>query len=543
MGKLVFYGGRIYPILGDEAEVLVVEDDKIIDVGDNSLLEKYKDYEHVNLSGAFLMPSFHDTHTHVVAYGNTLLSADLSSALSVDEICEWTSSFLKQHPRNEGSWLFGRGWDQNHFTKGEKRFPNRYDLDKISTEVPILLIRTCGHVGIVNSLALELVGVNSTTFIEGGEIELDKNGEPLGIFKEASLEWFKKNMVPKPSVEDIKKAIVSGTEALLPYGITCIHTEDSYDLGYSGEFKDILKAYKELISDNKLRMRIYQKVSLPKKEDLLNFLDSIPLRTGDSIGLYTMGPMKQWLDGTLGARTAALIEGYADDPLNKGILVYSLEELTENLDIALQNKMQICIHCIGDRALQTCLEAYEETLPKAQWNSRPRIVHAQVGNHELYKKLAELNVSINIQPIQTSTDIHMMFDRLGSEREKRAHNWRTLEDLGVNITGSSDIPVEDPNVFMGVHAVVNRKNVFDNPPEPWLPEQAVSLHEALCMYTINSAYSAFMDEELGSLEKGKKADFVILDVDPFSIEKSELKHVKVLSTYLDGQLVYSRKRE
>lgn len=326
---------------------------------------------------------------------------------------------------------------------------------------------------------------------------------------------------------------------LIRHGVTSIHTEDSYDLGYGGDFMDIYDAYNSLVEEEELPLRVYQKVSLPKKKDILEFLDT-GLRTGHGNNYYKIGPMKQWCDGTMGARTAAVLEDYSDDPGNRGILVYEEEELYENVYIAHEAGMQVCLHAIGDRALSTALNAYERVLKELPRPHRHRIVHCQVGNIELYKKLAKLGIIINIQPMSTATDIKIMNSRLGDKREKECHNWRTLTDLGVCISASSDVPVELPDVFYGVHAIVNRKDLDDKPEEGWIPEQAVTVEEALKMYTINSAYTASEENIKGTLTEGKLADMVIIDQDPFEIDKSEIKNVNVLATIVGGNIKYSK---
>lgn len=536
---LALINGNIYSLDGRKEEAIAIKGENIIKVGSNDEIKILIDSntEVIDLEGKAVVPGFNDTHAHLVGYGSAINAVDLNDVTSIDELVYKCKQFIEEKGIEPGKWLYGRGWNQNLFLKDDKRFPTREDLDKISTEHPILLIRVCGHVGLSNTKALESVGITKDTFIAGGTFDKDEQGNPNGVIREASLEWYKKNIHPKPSIEDIKESILSGAMELIKHGVTSIHTEDSYDLGYGGDFMDIYNAYNSLIKERKLPLRVYQKVSLPKKDDLLGFLQT-GLRTGHGDSYYKIGPLKQWCDGTMGARTAAVLEDYSDDPGNRGILVYEEDELYENVYIAHKEGMQVCLHAIGDRALSTVLNVYDRVLEELPRPHRHRIVHCQVGNIELYRKLAKLGIIINIQPLSTATDIPIMNSRLGNKREKESHNWRTLTDLGVCISASSDVPVESPNVFYGIHAIVNRRSLLDKPGEEWLPEQAVTVEEALKMYTINSAYAAFEDDIKGTLTEGKLADMVVLDENPFEIDNKELKNIKVLTTIVGGKIMY-----
>lgn len=540
IASLVLKNGKIYTMNGNVAEAISIKHDKIIRVGTNKEMEEFitDETEVINLRGKAVIPAFIDTHTHLVGYGCSINAVNLENTTSKEEVVERCRDFIMKNDIPEGRWVYGRGWNQNLFTD-EKTFPTKYDLDKVSTKHPILIIRTCGHIGIVNTIALENVGISKDTFIEGGQFDKGEDGEPNGVIREASLEWFKKNKGSKQSNNEIKRAIVDGGNELLKYGITSVHTEDSYDLGYGGDFEDIYNSYQELIKEKRLPVRIYQKISLPKSKEIDEFLKG-NFRTGMGNEFYRIGPMKQWTDGTIGARTAGMIDDYSDDTGNKGLYYYTPEELYENIKKAHNNGMQVCLHAIGDGALEMVLNSYERVLKEfPKKDHRHRIVHCFVGNKEQYRRLANLNLIINTQPISTSTDIPMMRSRVGEEREKTCHAWNTLTKMGVCITGSSDIPVETPNIFKGIYAIVTRKNVDGNPKEPWLENERVSVEDAIKMFTINAAYSAFEDDIKGSLNEGKLADMLVLDRDPFEIDIEELKDIVVEKTILGGAIKYS----
>lgn len=518
-----------------QAEAFAVCKDRIVKVGTTEEILKLANpmTKIIDLKGKTALPGFIDTHLHIVGYGFAFEAVDLLGVKSMKELVERCKAYIAEKNIPEGTWVMGRGFDQNAFDDVED-FPTSRDLNTISAKHPVLLIRTCGHIGIVNDLALKVTGVDKDTFIRGGSFDKYADGEPNGVIREASLEWFKQQMAYSRSVEDLKRAITTGCKVLNQFGITTIHTEDSYDLGYSGSLETLHEAYKQLILEGKLTQRIYQKISLPRMENLKAFLEG-PLRTGMGNDYFRIGPVKLWADGTIGAHTAFMLEDYSDLPEGGiGIAVYENDEIREMIELTHRSGMQMCIHAIGDGALKQVVDAYDEVIQKyPDVAQRHRIVHCQIGNDDLYKKLAKNGLIINIQPMQTETDYPLIEYRLGKERIKRCHAWRSLIDYGVTITGSSDVPCTNSfdaaDVFIGIDAVVNRAK--------WLPEEAVTAYEALEMYTINAAYAAFEEDVKGTLEEGKLADFVIATGNPLE-EGISIKDIKVEQTFMGGIKVY-----
>ena len=536
---LVLKNARIYTMDGRVARAVAVQGDRIVKVGDDREVEAYEGTETAvyDLQGRTVVPGFNDTHTHLVGYGNSLRAANLENLSTREALREKLDRYIRERKVPRGEWVFGRGWNQNLFSDGA--FPTRRDLDAVSTEHPILIIRTCGHVGVANTLALERSGVTRETELPGGRFDKDADGEPNGVIREAALEWFKRQRRVDDPRGEIQSAILRGAQEMVRYGVTTVHTEDSYDLGYPGAFRDIYDAYQDLIRQGNLPIRIYQKIALPTERDVDAFLEQ-DLRTGRGNDFYRIGPMKQWADGTVGARTAGLEEPYSDERGNTGIYYYTDQELYDNIRKAHCSGMQVCIHTIGDGALKQVLRAYErvmEEYPRA--NCRHRLVHGQVGSLELYRKIAEPGLSISIQPASTSTDIPIMAARLGS-RADYCHAWRTLTDLGVSLDASSDVPVETPNVFRGIYSIVTRKQLDAPGLPPWNPQEKVTVMEALRFYTINGAYAAFEEDVKGTVTEGKLADLVILDRDPCAVEPEELPQVQVDATLLGGRAVYVR---
>ncbi len=538
--SLALINGKVHTMDQGECEAVAVQDNTIIKTGENDKVMKTVTPQTriIDMKGRALLPGFIDTHAHLLGYGVSLSTVDLRHVESVEELILRCKQYIQCQYLPPGQWLLGRGWNQNVFCQ-DKRFPDRRDLDRISRDHPILLLRVCGHIGVANSMAMAEVGIDSSTYVSGGSFDLDEAGKPNGVIREASLEWFKKNRKTESDRQLIRKGISEGAEELLQYGVTSVHSEDSYDLGYSGHFREIMEAYLELEKTEHLPLRVYQKISLPGEEDIRSFLSG-KIRTGDGSDFYRIGPVKQWCDGTVGARTAALREPYQDDPGNRGILVYSRDELLRNATLAHQENMQICLHAIGDAALEMVIDVYEEILKHSSGERRHRIVHCQIGDPSLYKRLAPLNVSLNIQAAQTATDWPMMRERLGPQREAYCHHWRNLTDLGVKLTGGSDIPVEEPDVLYGIYAAVNRMDRRGKPEGGWIPEQKLTVREALETYTIHAAHSAFEEDRKGSITSGKLADFVLLGQDPFQVPHEQLKDITVDMTIVDGEVKWER---
>lgn len=511
---------------------VAIQNNKIIAVGnDQQIIKTANAMTHIiDLEGKTVLPGFIDSHLHVLGYGFSFEAVDLFGVESQSELIDKCKDYIEKNNIPKGTWLLGRGFNQNDF-KDTNDFPTAEQLNEISKEHPVLLLRTCGHIGITNELALSLGGVTKDTFVRGGSFDHYEDGRPNGVMREKSLEWFKEQIAKFRTVDDLKRSIVTAGKELLKYGVTSVHTEDSYDLGYSGDLSDIHEAYRQLIAEGNMPIRVYQKVSLPRKDDLMTFLEQ-PLRTGQGNDFFKMGPMKLWADSTIGARTAALLEDYADEANQRGILVYEDDELLDMIQTAHHHQMQVCIHTIGDAALEQVITSYEKSLEEDNPH-RHRIVHCQIGNQDQYKRIGKLGISINIQPIQTMTDYPLIEQRLGTERIKTCHAWRSCIDANVLITGSSDVPctysADAADIFKSIAPIVDQRK--------WSKHEQVNVYEALEMYTVNAAISAFEENEKGTITPGKLADLAIVDKNPLD-NNVVLEDISIVMTIVNGQVAY-----
>lgn len=535
---LILTNGKIYTMDGERSieDSIYIKDKKIYRVGNGHELLKLKNdnTEVIDLQGKAVVPGFNDSHMHLVNYGYTRTQVDLIGVKSIEDISHRILKYMKDKELANSKWILGRGWNQDYFT-GEKKFPNRYDLDNISMTHPILITRICGHVAVANSKALELFGIHrDTPQFQGGYFDLDGKGEPLGIFREQALGQIH-SYLPSPSITEIKEMILSAVEDLNRYGITSVGSDD-FEALPNKDYDNIIRAYMELKKEGKLNIRVYEQCLLPQLDRLKEF-NNKGYKTGQGDEHFKIGPLKLLIDGSLGARTAALNQPYSDDNTTSGITTINQEGLDKIVAYAHKNENQLAIHGIGDRAMYMAIESIEKILGNNQRDHRHGIVHCQITDEYLLNKFKELNILAYIQPIFLDYDWKIVKNRVGEERERTSYNWKTMIHKGINISCGSDAPVEDFNVMKGIYEAVTRKDLEGNPKEGWLPGQALTVDEALYGYTMGGAYASFEENIKGSIEEGKLADLVILTEDIFEINPDKIKDVKVAGLIFDGKLM------
>jgi len=524
--------------LNPRAEAVAIVKGKFYKVGSNEevLQLKSSDTKIIDLKGNMVVPGFNDSHMHLAMFGSNLLECDLVGTESVDDIIERMQDFIQKNKIEPGRWVTGKGWNEDYFNI--RMLPTRYDLDKISTEHNICLTRACYHTCVVNSKGLETAGVTKDNVqIEGGRFEVDEKGVPIGICREKALKYIYSKL-PSYNVEDIKKMIRSASDCAVSKGLTSIQTDDFMLPGV--EFEQILEAYKELHDSGELKVRIYEQCLLPTMDKLQHFLEK-GCRTGEGDEYFKFGPLKLLADGSLGPRTAYLREPYADQPSTSGIPAYSQDGLNEIVKKAHDAGMQIAVHCIGDKAMYMVFEAFENAcVQNPRKDPRHTVVHCQITDEILLDKFREDNVVATIQPIFLNYDLHMAEGRIGKERVKTSYNWKSLFDRGVHVACGSDCPVEPFDVLPGIYAAVTRKDLKGYPENGWLPEQKLSVYQALYGFTLGSAYASFEENIKGSIEEGKLADMAVLSDDIYQIEPDKIKDVEVMMTFVNGKLVYKK---
>lgn len=536
---LLLNNGKIYTMVkeGQIIEALGIVNGTIAFAGTDEEAKAHTAKKTVDLNGHSVIPGMADSHMHMYAYCQNQTAVNLEQATSMDELI----FLMKQKAENtpKGTWIKGANFDQTKFK--ENRFPTKVDLDKISTEHPIVIRRCCLHAIVANTMALALAGVGTGYDPgTGGIVEFGEDGLPNGILKEQSTKVFDE-IIPDPlSDENLKKKIMLDVfHDMSSKGITTIHTYAARIWRYNED----IDTYRNLEAAGELPVRVtvyLDELFTPEKRTALQ--ERNPYR------LTQLGGYKIFSDGSLGSRSAALFEDYSDAPNEKGFVLYEQEEFTSRVLAAYERGLQPAIHAIGDRALDMTITAIEQTLriskergmsEEEQRKRLPfRIIHVQMIQDTFVERLKKLPVVLDIQPIFVSTDARWIEERIGSIRAKGAYAWKTLKDAGLIQTGGTDCPVEGYDPMAGIFSAVNRCDKQGNPVGGYGPKEKLTVYEAIELFTKNVHYATGQQDYLGTLEEGKFADLVVLETDPFEVDELDLKDIKVQQTYIAGKRVY-----
>ena len=522
----LFINGIIYTMKeeNDKIEALGVKEGKIVFTGSNIEALDIKDdaKEVVDLKHQVIIPGLTDSHMHLYAHCKNLEDVNLETARSIKDVIELM--IKKAKITAPGKWIKGVNFDDAKFSEG--RLPTKTDLDKISTVHPVIIRRSCLHVVCANSLALSQAGIVKGYRPEvNGTVEYNSQGEPTGIVRERSIKLFDQ-IIPDSfnNREEKKEAISRVLMDIASRGLTTVHTYAAKIWKYEED----ITIYRELEKEGRLPVRVLVCLDeIFEKEDY----------NKTKMSKVTYGSYKLFVDGSLGSRSAALLEPYCDDHNNCGILLCNQEELDNNMIKAYEKGMQPAIHAIGDKALEMTLTSIENVLKVFPYNGqRFRIIHAQLINESLLERMKRLPLVVDIQPSFVSSDLEWIKDRLGENRLRHcAYAWKTMQDAGLILAGGSDCPVESYNPFKGIFAAVTRQDCQGYPQGGWYPEEKLSVYEAICLFSKNAAYASGEENVKGTIENGKLADFIIIDRDPFLIKPIDIQKIKVLKTFLGGE--------
>ncbi len=505
-----------------EFSVLIFDaDGRIVATGDESLLAGIAESDRVDGGGKFILPGLTDAHAHVYNQGFLAVSLNLLGATSVEAAVERIDDYASG--RSTG-WILGRGWNQVLWPV--KEFPRAADIDAVVSDRPVWLRRIDGHAGWANSKALEIAGIDADTPDPvGGKIVRDGHGNATGTLIDNAMAFVEKH-IPEPTRSEIREAYASAVDSLLAVGITGVH-----DAGIN---KTEAEVYMSMADDNELGMRIYAMLS-DTGPNLDAFAEPIRGYGNDHLDIASV---KLYSDGALGSRGAAMIEPYDDDPENRGLPFYTQQQLDEFVRKANSKGFQVGIHAIGDLGNSMALDAFERAQGGKPSPLRNRVEHAQIIALDDIPRFSELGVIASMQPVHATSDMNMAEDRVGPQRIKGGYAWRRLLDSGAVIASGSDFPVELPDPFHGLYAAVARQDRAGLPEGGWYADQALTRAEALHSFTLAAAYAAHQEDRFGSLERGKWADFIVVDRDYFEIPASEIDDIRILQTWVGGKLVY-----
>lgn len=506
-------------------------DGRILALGSRDAMQtQFPDGTVLDLGPATVVPGLIDAHGHVAGLGLTAMQADLAGTTGKDEALQRLRDFAATLP--DGVWLLGRGWDQNRWAG--KQFPTAADLDAHFPDRPVWLRRVDGHAAWGNSAALALVerDLSGDWQPEGGKIERDADGNPTGVFIDEAMSLVDAHV---PELEDgvASQALAAGMQAAVAHGLTGVH-----DAGVS---LATLAHYQRLADRDAMPLRVHAMADGDGEALEMLCRDGLYTHPG---GHLQMRAVKVFADGALGSRGAALLTDYSDEPGNRGLLLASVEQMAAVTEKARRCDVQVATHAIGDRGNRVVLDAYAKALGNGVGGDhRWRIEHAQVLGPEDLPRLAQMGVIASMQPTHATSDMPWAGDRLGPQRIEHAYAWRELRDSGARLALGSDFPVESVDPRLGLYSATTRTDADGLPAGGWQPEEKLTAYEALRGFTLDAAYASFNEDEVGSLEVGKRADFVVLAEDPLAIDPSQLRALQVRATYVDGHAVYEAKAE
>jgi predicted amidohydrolase YtcJ len=505
-----------------KASAFVVKDGKILEIGLKPELElKYDIKETYDAKGNTVVPGLIDAHAHLYGLGLELRNVDLIGTTSFDEVLKRVVAFQKE---KKAPYIIGRGWDQNDWD--DKNFPTKKELDSLFPDTPVSLRRIDGHAMLVNSKALELAGITSTTKVDGGEIVLE-NGEPTGVIIDAPMRLIRKTF-PKITEKASTEALLEAEKICLKNGLTTVDD--------AGLPKNIIDLVDSLQQAGKYKLRMY--IMAANSPSNLDYYLNNGIYKTDRLNVRSF---KVYADGALGSRGAAMREPYSDMPGHYGAMITPPDSLNQLAKIIAASDFQMNTHAIGDSANISVLRAYKNAL-EGQTDRRWRVEHAQIMPPEGFDYFTKNhNILPSVQPTHATSDMYWAEDRVGPKRMKGAYaNETLLQHSGIVALGT-DFPVEHVNPMYTFYAAVARKDLKNYPKNGFQMKDALTREQALRGMTIWAAFANFEENEKGSIEVGKLADFTVLDKDIMKVDEKELPKTKTVATFINGEKVYEAK--
>ena len=515
---LIITNANIYTVNDDEAkaQAFAVKDGLFLGIGTSKEINKnYKAEKVINLEGKTVLPGLIDGHCHFYNLGIYMQTVDLTGTSSYEEVLNRISAF---HKKANANFIRGRGWDQNDWKS--KEYPTKEALDRLFPDTPVALTRIDGHALLVNQVALDLADIDNNTVISGGEI-VKKNGKITGVLVDNAMDMVQK-IIPEPSIAEKIKALQDAEAHCLELGLTTLS-----DAGLNIETIDLIDSLQQA---DQLKIRVYAMVSANQK-NLDYYLKKGIVKT-DRLNVRSF---KIYADGALGSRGAALKEPYSDRENHFGAMVTSLEDLSNIARRLAKSDFQMNTHAIGDSANSFVLKTYAKEL-KSRTNRRWRIEHAQVIDPDEFDYFTEIIPSV--QPTHATSDMYWAEDRLGPERIQGAYAYKSLLQINGRIVLGTDFPVERVNPMLTFYAAVARKDLSGYPEGGFEMKNGLTRQETLKGMTVWAAYANFEENEKGSIEVNKFADFVVLDQDIMQVPIDEVPHIKIDGTYINGEKVY-----
>lgn len=539
---LVAINGKVWTenARAPEAEAFAVRDGRIVAVGSSQEIKKLagEGTKTLDLAGRRVVPGFNDAHVHFFWGGNSLAGVHLTDATNKEEFRRRIGEYART--RRSGEWIENGNWDEQKWSPAE--LPTHQLIDDVTPNNPVWVNRSDGHMMLANALAMKLAGITrDTKDVPGGEIVRDRDGNPTGIFKDAAKDLVERVM-PPPTDAQVDEALLAAQKYALENGVTSVQ-----DMGFTGSHAAdmqalIVRGYQRLLAEGKLKVRVSARFPLAHYDRLT----ALGIMTNFGNDRLVVGSVKAFADGSLGSETAWFFAPFDDAPQSSGLPTAELadqEKMFAEMQAADKGGLHIATHAIGDRANKTILDLYER-LEKEDGpaDRRLRIEHAQHLRAEDIPRFAQLHVIASVQPYHCIDDGRWAERRIGHQRALTTYAFRSLLDAGTMIAFGSDWFVAPINPLAGIYAAVTRRTLDGKNPGGWIPEQKLTVAQAVHAYTVGSAFAESQDDQKGSIEPGKLADFVVLSDDIFHMDLVQIEHVHVDLTVSGGETVFERSK-
>src|SRR5262245_61438477 len=511
-----------------KAEAVAVIGDRIVAVGSQADIDLWRGPQTkvIDAGGKLLLPGFNDAHVHFIQGGAQLEQVQLTDAATPQEFAKRIAAQVKKTPK--GEWILGGRWDETKWPKPE--LPTKDLVDPVTGDTPIFVERYDGHEALANSAAMKMAGIDAKTpEVPGGVIMRDAGGNPTGVFKDAAMPLVYKALPPRTHEQRLRSAL-----GAMKHAVSVVVTSVQH---MNPEFADVA-AYSEVAEKGELTTRIY---AVPMETDWRDQA-KVGIRRAWGSSYLRLGGVKGYADGSLGSRTAYMFEAFTDDPGNRGLLSDEMHPPSAMRDRLMQADaagLQLRVHAIGDRGISMILDIFADIEKEhAYHDQRFAIEHAQHMAQKDFERFAKLHVIASMQPYHAIDDGRWAEGRLGHERARYSYAWRSFLDHGVTLAFGTDWPVAPLDPILGLYAAVTRATLDGKNPGGWIPEEEITLPEAIEAYTMGAAFAEFQEREKGSITPGKLADMVILGENIFELKPETIRNVKVKTTIVGGKIVY-----
>ena len=541
MEQTILINGKIYLERDRFASALLVENGRIAAVGDSAdLLAQAPEAAVYDCGGRTVIPGLNDSHLHLLHIADQLARVDICGCTSVEDLISRCKAFLAENPKAREQGLHSVGWNQDLFDV--PRIPTRHDLDRIATDIPIVLERICGHILTTNTRAIELLGLTADSpQYAGGTFEFGEDGQPNGIFTENACRYAV-DLIPSPSIEEQEALLLRTMDYAVAHGLTSVQSNDAGTSRSAAMGPQFFEMMRQIYARGAAPLRYRHQVCFQHPDQFAQFLRSgereHPAYQGDS--WLTMGPLKLFKDGSLGARTATMRQEYRDDPGNYGVECTDDALMLQFCRMAQDAGMQVVTHAIGDDAISRTLDAYESVNLPGENPLRHGVVHCQITDLPMLQRMVDSKIAAFYQPIFLDYDMQVLESRVGKELASTSYAFATFPKLGGKVGYGTDAPVENCNPFPNIYSAVTRMNLKGQPEGGFYPQEKVDIYDAIDAYTAGSAWCEFTEDEKGRLKPGYLADLVVLDTDIFTCPERDIPGILPVMTMVGGRIVFEK---